>query len=268
MLLPGNISSQFISALLFIAPFAERRLDIKLTTMLESKPYILMTLKTMEDFGVKTQHSADLREFKTLRQDYKPAKYRVEGDWSAASYFLALGSLAGEVRVNNLNTKSLQADKNILDILREMGATVQIEEDGVSVKQSRLIAIKADLSDCIDLLPTMSVLAAVADGTSEFSGIERARLKESDRVQSVKTGLEAMGISVKERKDKLTISGGTPRGALINPAKDHRIAMAFALLGSICDGVVIKDSECVSKTYPGFWEEIKKVGLRIKEDEQ
>ena len=114
----------------------------------------------------------------------------------------------------------------------------------------------------------MSVLAAVADGTSEFTGIERARLKESDRVQSVTAGLEAMGIPVKDRKDRLMITGGNPRGALIDPAKDHRIAMAFALLGSICDGVVIKDSECVSKTYPGFWEGIKKVGIRIKEDEQ
>jgi 3-phosphoshikimate 1-carboxyvinyltransferase len=266
VLLPGNISSQFISALLFVSPFAERRLDIKLTTAVESKPYILMTLKCMEDFGVKAQQSADLRELKIVKQDYKPTKYRVEGDWSSASYFLALGALAGEVRVVNLNSKSLQADKAILDFLREMGATVQIEDEGVSVKKSRLIAIKADLSNCIDLLPTLAMLAAVADGTSEFSGVERARLKESDRVQTVKTGLEAMGISVKERKDTLTITGGNPKGTLVDPAKDHRMAMAFALLGSISDGVVIQDGECVSKTYPAFWEELKKIGLRTKEE--
>jgi len=263
--LPGDISSQFVSALLFISPFAEEGVEIKLTTPLESKPFVLMTLDCLQRFGISAGFSEDLRQFEVLRQTYKPTKYRVEGDWSSASYFLALGALAGEVRVENLNPESLQGDKMMLNLLRDMGAVVKVSKNSVTVGRSRLSAIKADLSDCIDLLPTVAVLAAVADGVSEFAGIDRARLKESDRVLAVKEGLERTGIKVKEERNRITIAGSIPEGATIDSRGDHRIAMAFGILGSVTGGMIIENAECVSKTFPQFWDVLRSVGGKVDE---
>ena len=202
--LPGNISSQYVSALLHIAPFATEGMTIKLTTPLESRPYVMMTMDTMQWFGITVAFNENLDTFEILPQKYKPTKYKVEGDWSSASYLLALGALAGEVEVNNLDMESLQGDRMLVRFLQDMGASVITGRNSIIVRQSKLKAIKADLSDCIDLLPTMAVLAAVAEGTSEFTGIERARIKESDRVAAVKEGLERMGIKVKEDTKRLT----------------------------------------------------------------
>jgi 3-phosphoshikimate 1-carboxyvinyltransferase len=264
--LPGNISSQFISALLFISPLADKGTIIRLTTPLESKPFVLMTLKCLEEFGIKVESSPDLMEFEILKQTYKPAKYRIEGDWSSASYLLALGAVCGEVEVENLNPESWQGDKIILNLLRDMGASVIINKNSVTVRKSRLNAIRVDLSDCIDLLPTMSVLAAAANGVSEFLGIERARLKESNRVSALREGLESMGIKVGEEANRLTIAGAEPRGSVIDTRGDHRIAMAFSILGSVAGETVIDDAECVSKTYPEFWDILKNIGGKVKID--
>ena len=264
--LPGNISSQFVSALLFISPLADKGTKIRLTTPLESKPFVLMTLKCLEEFGIKVESSPDLTEFEILKQTYKPAKYRVEGDWSSASYILALGAVCGEVEVENLNPESLQGDKIVLNLLRDMGASVIINKNSITVRKSRLNAIRADLSDCIDLLPTMAVLAAVANGVSEFVGIERARLKESNRVSVLREGLERMGIKVGEEGNRLTIAGAEPKGSVIDTRGDHRIAMAFGILGSVAGGTIIDDAECVSKTYPEFWDILKSIGGRVEID--
>ena len=262
--LPGNISSQFVSALLFISPFAEEGVSIRLTTPLESKPYVLMTLECLQKFGIKVKASEDFREFDVLKQTYKPAKYRVEGDWSSASYLLALGAVCGEVEVENLNHKSLQGDKALLDFLREMGAGVEVNENSVVVRKSRLNAIRADLSDCIDLLPTMAVLAAVADGESELISIDRARIKESNRVSAVREGLERMGIEVREERNKLTVAGSMPKGSVISAKGDHRIAMAFSILGAVAGETIIDGAECVSKTFPEFWSVLKSIGGEVK----
>lgn len=264
--LPGNISSQFVSALLFISPFAEDGIKVKLTTPLESRPFVLMTIECLEEFGIRVKYSKDLREFETEKQTYRPTNYRVEGDWSSASYLLSLGALSGVVEVENLNTESLQGDKVILDFLKEMGAAVTACKNSVTVRKSRLKSIRANLSDCIDLLPTMAVLAAAADGVSEFTGIERARLKESDRVSALRKGLEGMGIKVSEEKNKLTITGSLPKGSTIDTRGDHRIAMAFSLFGSLVGGTVIDNAECVAKTYPEFWDTLKSIGGEVKLD--
>ncbi len=264
--LPGNISSQFVSALLFISPFAEEGIKIRLTTPLESQPFVMMTLECLNEFGIRVTSSKDLREFETVKQTYKPAKYVVEGDWSSASYLLALGALSGQVEVENLNPESLQGDKVILDFLKDMGALVTISKSSIIVKRSRLKAIRAALSDCIDLLPTMAVLAATADGVSEFTGIGRARLKESDRVAALREGLEGMGIKVIEKQNRLTITGSPLKGSVVDTKGDHRIAMAFSLLGSVVGRTTINDAECVSKTYPEFWDTLKSIGCEVKID--
>jgi len=262
--LAGDISSQFISALLFISPFAEEGVTIRLTTPLESKPFVLMTLECLRRFGIRVSQA--LNQFEISKQAYRPAKYEVEGDWSSASYFLALGAISGGVEVENLNPESLQGDKIMLNFLRDMGALVEVNENSVVVKKSRLNALRADLSDCIDLLPTMAVLAAVADGVSELTGIERARIKESNRVTAVKEGLERMGIKVTEEKNRLVVTGSEPRGSIIDSQSDHRVAMAFSILGSVVGGTTINDAECVAKTFPQFWDILKSIGGEVKID--
>lgn len=291
--LPGNISSQFISALLLIAPFAKKETKIGLTTPMTSRPYVLMTLWCMKKFGINVRTEFD--KFTVRRQAYKPTRLEIEGDWSSASYFLALGAVSDGLTVENLSTSSLQGDRVILDFLRGMGAKVRIAGNTVTVSNGGLRALSADLSDCIDLLPTMAVLAALAEGTSVFTGIERARIKESNRVVAIKEGLERMGVTVFEGQDSLTIVGlktaepkeddemeeakegetdeeakeevaGEKEPVLIDSHGDHRIAMAFGVLGAALGGVIVDGAECVAKTFPDFWEVLKSAGGELEID--
>ena len=264
--LPGNISSQFVSALLLIAPMAEEGIKIRLTTPLESKPYVMMTLDCLRKFGIEVEAPPDLREFNIAPQAYQPTRYLVEGDWSSASYLLAFGTLSGPVTVANLNPESWQGDRILLSFLKEMGALVDIDKSTVTVRKSGLNAIKANLANSIDLLPTMAVLAAVAKGVSEFTGIERARIKESNRVLAVREGLERMGVTVREERDRFTVTGTMPQGAVIDTKNDHRIAMAFGVLGTMIGRTVINDAECVAKTYPEFWDVLRSIGGKVRED--
>jgi 3-phosphoshikimate 1-carboxyvinyltransferase len=266
--LSGSISSQFISALLLISPFTDESMTIRIATPLESQSFVLMTLECLKLFGIKVKASVDLREFEICRQTYQPTKYTVESDWSSASYLLALGALVDEVVVENLNLESLQGDKTIIDHLRDMGASVTVDQTSVRVRKSRLKAIKTNLTDCIDLLPTLSILASIAEGESQFTGIARARLKESNRIVAIREGLERMGIEVVEEEDRLSITGASPKGATIDPKNDHRIAMSFGLLGSLVGGTIVEQAECVDKTYPEFWATLKSIGGRVKLDEQ
>jgi 3-phosphoshikimate 1-carboxyvinyltransferase len=290
--IPGNISSQFISALLLIAPFTQKVMSIKLTTPMTSTPYVLMTLWCLKKFGINVRREAI--RFVVPRQRYLPTRLEVEGDWSSASYFLALGALSEEgVTVENLSTATLQGDRVILDLLRRMGATVRIAGNAVTVSAGALKAIRADLSDCIDLLPTVAVLAALADGKSELTGIERARIKESNRVAAVREGLQKLGVEVNEDAGRLTIIGlktpkkveegkeegetekdkeaetaipPPPESVLINSHSDHRIAMAFSVFGASEGGVVIDGAECVAKTFPDFWESFQSVGGKLEKN--
>ena len=260
--LPGNISSQYVSALLHIAPFAKEGMTVKLTTPLESKPYVMMTLETMHWFGINAVFDENLDKFEISHQKYRPTKYHVEGDWSSASYLLSLGAMAGEIEVNNLDMQSLQGDRMLLQFLRDMGAHTVAGRNSINIVKSNLKAIKADLTDCIDLLPTMAVLAAAAEGTSVFTGIVRARIKESDRVAAVVEGLTRMGIRVETDTKRIKITGGKPKGALIDSKGDHRIAMAFSLLGTVAGDMVIDGAECVTKTYPEYWDVLQNLGVK------
>ena len=262
--LPGNISSQFISALLLIAPFTQKEMTIRLTAPLTSKPYVEMTIWCLKEFGINVD--AFREKFVVRRQIYRPTRLEVEDDWSSASYFLALGAVAGSVEVANLRAASFQGDRVVLDFLRSMGAAVKTEGDLVAVSKGRLRAIYTDLSDCIDLLPTMSVLAALAEGKSEFTGIDRARTKESDRVTAVKNNLQVLGVSVEEASDRLAITGPVKvnQPVVIDSYGDHRIAMAFGVLGAAVGGVTITGAECVAKTFPTFWDMMRRVGVRME----
>jgi 3-phosphoshikimate 1-carboxyvinyltransferase len=291
----GNVSSQFISALLLIGPFAPKVVSVRLTTPLTSRPYVLMTLRCLKQFGIDVRREANM--FIVLRQRYQPTSIKIEGDWSSASYFLALGATSEEgVVIQNLSTSSVQGDRVIIDMLRNMGARLRVSGSNIAVAHGRLKAIGADLSDCIDLLPTMAVLAALAKGTSVFTGIQRARLKESNRVAALKEGLTKLGVEVGEEENRLSIKGmnvfwkaedegvdetldeapsaaeffaGAAQESInLRSHDDHRIAMAFAVLGSALGNVAISGAECVTKTYPDFWKDFQKIGGEIQVDEQ
>jgi 3-phosphoshikimate 1-carboxyvinyltransferase len=264
--LPGDISSQYISALLFVSPCSENGMAISLTSRPESKPYILMTRDCMHVFGIEVSHNLDFTRLSIQRQQYHPSRYMVEGDWSSASYLLALGAVAGETEVTNLNPNSRQADSEIWILLNRMGATMKAGHGTLTVRKSRLNAFKADLTDCIDLLPTLAALAAVADGESELRGIIRARLKESDRIAAMKQGLVKMGIEVLEEPDRLLIRGSSPHGAIIDSRNDHRIAMAFSILGVLAGDTEIEGAECVTKTFPAYWDILEKLGGKVHLD--
>jgi len=261
--IPGNISSQFVSALLLIAPFTDKGITIKLSSPLESKPYVVMTIECLKKFGIEVGFSKDMAELSVVKQSYKPTNYVVEGDWSSASYLLAMGALSGKVKVKNLKSETVQGDKIILDFLKGMGAYVYEYNDSVEVSLSELKAVKADLTDCIDLLPTMAILAACAEGTSELIGVRRGRIKESNRVAAVVEGLKGVGLEIMEESNRLLITGGNPKAAVIKSYGDHRIAMAFAILGLKSGGITITGAECVSKTFPEFWDVISNTGGHI-----
>lgn len=264
----GDASSQFISALLLIAPLIGEDITYQLDAAPRSRPYIEMTIDTMYKYGVQINTSPDYTVFKTTAQQYRPATFTVEGDWSSASYLLAAGAIAGEVTVEGLNLLSLQGDKIIVSILQKMGAAILPDSSSITTGLSQLHSINFDMSQCIDLLPTVAVCLATAEGTSCLSGISRARLKESDRVHAIREGLFCMGIKTEEAEDKLIIHGGEPKEAIIDSFGDHRIAMAFALLGLKTGGVTITGAECVSKTFPSFWLALKTLGGKIKTDDE
>ena len=264
--LEGGVSSQFISALMLAAPLMEKGLTIHITTPARSSSYIEMTAACLKEFGIRVKVAPDMSSVSIPRQPYQAAAYDVEGDWSQAAALLALGALAGEVLVTNLNAESLQGDRKVLNLLQKMGARFTMRRSSVLISRSRLHAISADLSDCIDLLPVMAVVAAAAEGHSYFSGIASARHKESDRVGAVITELGKMGIRTIEEEDRLGVIGGQPVGTLLDSHADHRLAMAFGVLGAAVGDTAISGAESVSKTYPGFWKALESLGGVVSSD--
>ncbi|MDD5339042.1 MAG: 3-phosphoshikimate 1-carboxyvinyltransferase [Dehalococcoidales bacterium] len=264
--IPGDVSSQFISALLLAAPLSQNGVTVKLTTPLTSRPYIDMTLWCLNQFGIDIKTKKE--SFIIKPQKYAPAKIAIEGDWSSASYFLALGALSKEgVTVGNLNPSSLQGDRALLDFLRRMGAIVRVKGTDVTVRRDFLKGINADVTDCIDLLPTLAALAALANGRTELKGIRQARVKESDRVIAMCKSLEKLNIYVDESGNSMTIIGGLSQiesQTVINSFNDHRIAMAFSIIGAASGNIVIDGAECVAKTFPSYWDEFKKIGGEVK----
>jgi len=265
VLIPGDISSQYISSLMIAAPLAASQIQIQLTTPLESKPYVEMTRDAMLDYGVMVKPSDDFREIEINPSKYRPAEINVEGDWSSAAFLIAAGVLAGEITVSNLKLSSSQADRVIVDILKSMNAKIGTSDDKVAVKKSNLRSIEYDMRDCPDLFPIVSALCTTAYGTSVLTGLKRLRIKESDRIKSMTDGLVKMGADVKVSDDRMEIMGSDLKGAIINPYDDHRIAMAFAVLSLVAKGeTVIMDAECVSKSYPGFWDDLESLGSKIR----
>lgn len=266
--LPGDVSSQFVSAILIVAPRGEKDTTLRLTTRLESRPYVELTMEVQRIFGVSVKASKDMMKYRIMRQSYCPADVTVERDWSATAFLLGAGALAGRVTVEDLNMGSSQADAAILRILDEMGATVVGKGGSITVEMAPLSGIELDLSDSPDLFPVVASLCAAASGRSVLRGLRRLRLKESDRVTAMTGGLVGMGVRCELVDDILKIEGGSPKGCVIDPCGDHRIAMAFSILGLAAEGeTTILDAECVSKSYPKFWGDLEALGAELARDE-
>ena len=253
----GDISSQFLSALLMISPYAQKPVEIKLTTGLNSKPYVNLTLAMMCDFGVEIERKG-YEYFAIHPANYQSkGTYSIESDASAASYFFAAPAIcSGTVRLEHISRRSKQGDIAFLDILQKMGCTVTEGTDHVEVTGSAdLRGLEADMRDIPDTAQTLAALAPFASTPTTITGIASARTKETDRVSATCSELSRLGIRVEEHPDGMTIHPcKSIQPAAIKTYNDHRMAMAFSLIGLRVPGITIENVGCVSKTFPDFFE--------------
>jgi len=248
-------SSQYLSALLFIAPCTRNGMQIEVTHGPVSQPYIDMTLAVMERFGITVKRKE--YSFFTVAggQVYQSAQVIVEPDASNASYFWAAAAITGSsITVNGVHSYSCQGDVRFVEVLRQMRCNVNEPHDGICVTGKHLKAIDVDMSHMPDLVPTLAMVAAFAEGTTRIRNVGHLRIKESDRLNAVATELAKMEIDVETGVSEITIRGGNPRAAVIDTYDDHRMAMSFAVAGLKVPGIFIRDETCVKKSFPSFWD--------------
>lgn len=263
----GNISSQFISGLLFALPLLHGDSKIVMTSDLQSRPYVDLTIDMLSNFGINVENN-EYKEFIIKgNQVYKSSDCIVEGDFSQAAFWLIAGILGADVACRGLNMQSHQGDKEILNIIRRMSAVLLCEDNKIKALPSRTNSSIIDVSECPDLVPILAVLASLSNGTTEIINAARLRLKESDRLKAISTELSKLGADIEEKEDSLIIHGKLKlRGGMVESWNDHRIAMALAIASLKCtEPIIIKDSDCVKKSYPEFWNDFRKLGGKIHE---
>lgn len=263
----GDISSQFISGLLFACPKAKEDSEISVTTPLESRSYVEMTIEILDKHGITVSASSELRRLRVpSNQKYKPYNHKVPGDFSSAAFLLAAAAItSSKVKVENLDYRTNQGDKAILDILKEMGSKVRVGDEYVEIEGKQLNAIEVDAKDIPDLVPVCAVLACYSKGVTRIFNARRLKYKESDRLYSVHTELKKMGAEIMMKEDGLVVRGPCVMyGALVDPHNDHRIAMACAVAALGARGETrIQKSECVSKSYPMFFKDLGHLGANV-----
>lgn len=262
--LPGNVSSQFITGLLFALPILEGNSEIRLTTDIESKGYIDMTLKTLKTFGVEvkeTEHGWIIPG----GQKYQGPRMRfAEGDWSNAAFWLVAGAIHGSIGCQGLDMESPQGDRAIVSLLEEFGAESKIILNQVTMTHKEMKGIRIDASQIPDLVPILCVAAAAAEGKTEIYNAGRLRIKESDRLAAMAECMKKIGVEVEEKPDGIIITGGCnpPAGEIvIDSHNDHRIVMAMAIAAvSLGVELTIEGADAVNKSYPSFFLELQKLG--------
>lgn len=265
----GNVSSQFITGLLFTLPLLKEDSKIIITTEMESKGYIDLTLRAMNDFGVEIINN-NYREFIIKgNQKYNARNYRVEGDYSQAAFFLCADSLGNDVLCKDLDLNSLQGDKEVIDILERMNVVFNANDIGVKgTTNGELASTVIDGSQCPDIIPVLTLVAALTKGTTEIINAGRLRIKECDRLAAVTSELNKLGAKIIEKEDGLVVTGveKLQGGVEVWSHKDHRIAMTLAIASTRCEEpIVIKDYECIAKSYPNFFEDFKALGGNVHE---
>ena len=269
----GNISSQFITGLLYALPLLEGDSKLIINKNLESKGYVDLTLEILKLAGIEIKNN-DYQSFEIKgNQSYKPFDYTVEGDYSQVAFWIVAGIISAnrdnEVKCLHVNKNSLQGDREIIEIVTRMGANLEIFDDYVIVKPSKTKGTVIDISQCPDIGPVLTVLAALSEGETRIINGERLRIKESDRITSIKTELNKLGGNVSEEGDSLIIQGveGFRGGVTVNAWNDHRIAMSLAVASTRCEKeIILEEAESVRKSYPHFWDDFVKMGGEIEKD--
>lgn len=264
--IPGGISSQFITGLLFALGITGGG-RIKTTGTLKSAPYIDITADIQRQFGIAVEKTADGYVVERGQHYTSPGEIAIEGDYSNAAFWLVAGAVGSSEKIccTSLRKDTLQGDSKIIDVLREMGADIRREGDCVTVYKSHLRAIELDCSDIPDIVPIICVAASSAEGTTVLRNIERLREKESDRVKTTLDMLSALGADISADEKTISISKSHLRGGCVTSANDHRIAMSSAIASTLCDGEVTIDiAEAVSKSYPDFYEKFKMLGGNVR----
>jgi 3-phosphoshikimate 1-carboxyvinyltransferase len=261
----GSVSSQFISSILMAAPYAEREVEVTVKKPPASASYLDITADVMEAFGSRLRRTGYERFSVSTDARYRGRTYTVEGDYSSASYFFAIAAICGgRVTVRNLVPGSVQGDRLFPLALQAMGCSVTFGSDSVTVERTGgLSGIGINMSAAPDTVQTLCVVAAAADGPSTITGISHLKFKESDRINGTAERLQALGADVAWDFDSLTIRPAPLHGGKIDPADDHRMAMSFAVLGLGIGGITIEDAECVTKSFPGFWDMLRQAGVRL-----
>ena len=265
---PGNVSSQFISGLLFALPRLEGDSKIILTDQLESIDYIKLTLDMLSKFGIQIQVSTDNRVYSIKgNQIYQPCDVEIEGDFSQAAFWLVAGTIGSPIELTGLNPNSAQGDRAILDILKKMGANPEWQGTSLLATPTPTGGITIDVAQCPDLVPILTVLAARSEGTTKIINAERLRIKESDRLTAMRSELTKLGVAVEETESTLTITGTKNlTSATVESHDDHRIAMSMGVASILLDQPFNLDhAEVVSKSYPEFWKDFASLGGKINE---
>ncbi|MFI3206346.1 MAG: 3-phosphoshikimate 1-carboxyvinyltransferase [Clostridia bacterium] len=261
----GNISSQFISGLLFALPLLDGDSKIILTTQLQSESYINITIEVMRDFGVEVSRT-DYGYFVKGNQKYKATNYRVEGDWSQTAFFMTMSAFSqNSITLKGLKKNTAQGDKVALDIYKKMNVNCDfVGDDLVLTKNDFIKSAEVDVGDCPDIVPALSCLMALGEGTSKITNAKRLRIKESDRLKSVSEALNNLGAKVTELDDGLVIEGVKSLcGGCVNGYNDHRIVMAVASLRAVCSGDIISSfPHSINKSYPDFYKDYNSLGGR------
>ncbi len=261
----GSVSSQFLSGLLMAAPHARSPVELTVSGELVSKPYVEMTLAVMRAFGVSLQTEGLSRFLIPAGQAYRGRHYPIEPDASAASYFFAAAAVAGgSVTVEGLSRGSLQGDVAFCDCLRRMGCRVDYAADAITVTGGPLAGVEVDMNAISDTVQTLGAVALFARGPTTVTGVAHIRHKETDRIAALAAELRKLGADVDELADGLRITPRTRRGAVIDTYDDHRMAMSMAIVGLAQPGVVIRDPGCTAKTYPQFFDDLRRLEVVVR----
>ncbi len=249
-----SVSSQYLSSLLLMAPCTPTGMSITVSHGPVSRPYVNMTVDILKRFGIQVQRDGYTRFEVAGNQTYRAGDYTVEPDASQAGYFWGAAAITGgSVTVKGVSVNSSQGDVGLARVFEQMGCRVNHESDGITVTGGALRAVTVDMADMPDMVPTLAVVAAFADGTTVIENVSHLKAKESDRLASTCAELKKMGIVAIAENDRLLVTGGAPGGASIDTYDDHRIAMSFAMAGLVAPGIKILEPHCVEKSFPDFW---------------
>ncbi len=263
----GNVSSQFISGLIFALPLLEKDSVIDISGKIESMPYIEMTLDTVSRFGITAEKHGNKIHIPGGQSYHSPGSFTVEGDWSNAAFWLCLGAFSDEgINCRGVRSDSIQGDRKIVDILRRFGASVTQGDDFVTVKKNILTAVRIDAAEIPDLVPVLCVVAAVANGETVVYNAERLRIKESDRIESTVAMLRALGAEAEPTHDGIRVFGKKEfSGGCVDSYNDHRIVMSAAVAAAVSTGKVkIKNAGAVRKSYGDFFEKYTMLGASVE----